>query len=63
MRLLSATKDSCISFFVSFQALIKIGKTLAKNNVAADVVSMGEIDDNSEKLEAFIGAVNKSNNR
>lgn len=44
------------------KALIKIGKTLAKNNVAADVVSMGEIDDNSEKLEAFIGAVNKSNN-
>jgi len=44
------------------KALIKIGKQLAKNNVAADVVSMGEVDDNSAKLEAFIGAVNKSNN-
>ena len=45
------------------QALVKVGKQLKKTNVAADVVLMGEIDDNTAKLEAFIGAVNKSNNR
>ncbi|CAN0426993.1 unnamed protein product, partial [Ectocarpus sp. 12 AP-2014] len=38
------------------KTLVKVGKMLKKNNVAADVVSMGETDENQEKLEEFIGA-------
>lgn len=42
--------------------LKKIGKQLKKNNVAIDVVSMGEIDDNHEKLLEFINATNSNDN-
>ena len=38
--------------------LEKVGKQLRKNNVAVDVISMGEVEINSEKLTAFINAVN-----
>mmetsp|Transcript_37991 Transcript_37991/g.45834 ORF Transcript_37991/g.45834 Transcript_37991/m.45834 type:complete len:410 (+) Transcript_37991:99-1328(+) len=44
-------------------ALIKIGKKLKKNNVAVDIVSFGDQDEGKqEKLEAFHGAVNSSDN-
>jgi 26S proteasome regulatory subunit N10 len=42
--------------------LISVGKKLRKCNVAVDVVSFGDVDENAEKLEAFMGAVNKNNN-
>eukprot|EP00904_Undaria_pinnatifida_P006324 jgi/Undpi1/2821/HiC_scaffold_14.g06198.m1 len=44
------------------KAMVTVGKMLKKNNVAADVVSMGETDDNQEKLEEFIGAANSGDN-
>ena len=40
----------------------KVGKQLKKNNVAVNVVSMGELDDNNEKLTEFINAVNSNDN-
>ena len=43
-------------------ALQKVGKQLKKNNVAVNVVSMGEFDDNNEKLTEFINAVNSNDN-
>eukprot|EP00961_Rhodomonas_salina_P074446 999831-Rhodomonas_salina.2 len=42
--------------------LVKLGKKLKKNNVAVDVVNFGETAENQAKLEAFIGAVNSSDN-
>ncbi|CAM9250185.1 unnamed protein product [Chrysoparadoxa australica] len=42
--------------------LVKVGKLLKKNNVAADVISMGEIEDNAEKLQAFVDAANSADN-
>ena len=46
----------------SLDKLTKIGKQLKKNNVAVDVINMGEIDVNQEKLTAFVEAVNSSDN-
>jgi 26S proteasome regulatory subunit N10 len=31
-----------------------VGKKLRKSNVAVDVVSFGDIDENAEKLDAFM---------
>ena len=42
--------------------LTTVGKKLRKCNVAVDIVSFGDIDENAEKLEAFMSAVNKNNN-
>lgn len=42
--------------------LVAVGKKLRKCNVAVDVVSFGDVEENAEKLEAFIGSVNKNNN-
>ena len=42
--------------------LTGVGKKLRKCNVAVDIVSFGNIEENAEKLEVFIGAVNKNNN-
>jgi hypothetical protein len=36
---------------------------ILKNEIAVDVVSIGEIDDNQEKLEEFVKTVDKNNNR
>eukprot|EP00235_Prasinoderma_singulare_P004020 CAMPEP_0119175534 /NCGR_PEP_ID=MMETSP1315-20130426/42421_1 /TAXON_ID=676789 /ORGANISM="Prasinoderma singularis, Strain RCC927" /LENGTH=388 /DNA_ID=CAMNT_0007169601 /DNA_START=9 /DNA_END=1175 /DNA_ORIENTATION=+ len=47
---------------VETKALVKIGKKLKKNNVACDVIAFGETEENSEKLEAFITAVNSNDN-
>ncbi|GLI71681.1 hypothetical protein VaNZ11_016963, partial [Volvox africanus] len=44
------------------EKLVKIAKKLKKNNVAVDVVSFGAEDENQEKLEAFLEAVNSSGN-
>lgn len=44
------------------EALKKIGKVLKKNEVGVDIISMGEIEDNEEKLAAFIETVNKNDN-
>ncbi|TDH68566.1 hypothetical protein CCR75_005661 [Bremia lactucae] len=42
--------------------LTKIGKLLKKNNIALDVVSMGDLDANSAKLQAFVDAASSNNN-
>ncbi|KAK1947677.1 26S proteasome non-ATPase regulatory subunit 4 [Phytophthora citrophthora] len=42
--------------------LTKIGKLLKKNNIAVDVVSMGELDANATKLQAFVDAASSNNN-
>ena len=42
--------------------LEKIGKDLRKNQVAVDVISIGELEDNQERLKKFIEAVNKDDN-
>lgn len=43
--------------------LVKLGKKLKKNNIAVDIVNFGEEAENVEKLEAFIKAVNTSDER
>ncbi|EGZ29421.1 hypothetical protein PHYSODRAFT_472939 [Phytophthora sojae] len=42
--------------------LTKIGKLLKKNNIAVDVVSMGELDANAAKLQAFVDAASSNSN-
>ena len=41
---------------------MRIAKKLKKNNVAVDIVSFGSDDVNSEKLDAFLVAVNSGDN-
>lgn len=43
--------------------LIALGKKLKKNNVALDVVSFGEEQQNADKLEALLESVNSGDNR
>jgi len=43
-------------------SLVRLAKRLKKNNVAVDVVNFGEEAENTEKLEAFISAVNSNEN-
>jgi 26S proteasome regulatory subunit N10 len=43
---------------VQSKALIKAGKTLKKNNVAIDVVSLGELEENEAKLKELVDAAN-----
>jgi len=42
--------------------LVRLGKRLKKNNIAVDIVNFGEEAENTEKLEAFISAVNSNDN-
>jgi 26S proteasome regulatory subunit N10 len=42
----------------SAEELVKLAKKLKKNNIAVDIVNFGEEAQNTEKLEAFINAVN-----
>jgi len=42
--------------------LVKLAKSLKKNNIAVDVVAMGEFETNEPKLKAFMEAVDKNNN-
>lgn len=43
------------------ESLVKLGKKLKKNNVAVDIINVGE-DSSVEKLDALIEAVNSNNN-
>lgn len=43
-------------------SLERMGRRLKKNNVAVDIVNFGEDAENSQKLEAFINAVNSTDN-
>ena len=42
--------------------VVKCGKLLKKNNIAADVVILGEHEGNAEKLRAFVDAANSNDN-
>lgn len=42
--------------------LVRLAKRLKKNNVAVDIVNFGEEAENTEKLDAFISAVNSNDN-
>ncbi|KAJ3312735.1 hypothetical protein HDV04_002699 [Boothiomyces sp. JEL0838] len=44
------------------KTLVKLGKKLKKNNVAVDVVNFGQEKENTDKLAAFIEAVNSNDN-
>ena len=45
------------------KTLVKLAKKMKKNNVAVDFVNFGEVDtDNTAKLQAFIDAINNSDN-
>ncbi|GAB9464037.1 hypothetical protein Gpo141_00001478 [Globisporangium polare] len=44
------------------KTLVKIGKLLKKNNIAVDVISMGEVDANAAKLQVFVDAANSNSN-
>eukprot|EP01116_Phalansterium_solitarium_P017369 TRINITY_DN425_c0_g6_i1.p1 TRINITY_DN425_c0_g6~~TRINITY_DN425_c0_g6_i1.p1 ORF type:complete len:392 (-),score=145.24 TRINITY_DN425_c0_g6_i1:190-1365(-) len=46
----------------SLDDLVKLAKRLKKNNVAVDIVNFGEEAHNTEKLEAFVSAVNNRDN-
>ncbi len=46
---------------VESRALVKAGKTLKKNNVAIDVVALGELEENEEKLKGLVDAANGNN--
>jgi len=43
-------------------SLERMGRRLKKNNVAVDIVNFGEEAENSQKLEAFVNAVNSTDN-
>jgi hypothetical protein len=45
------------------KTLVKLGKKLKKNNVAVDIINFGQEQENEAKLQAFIDAVNSSDNR
>jgi 26S proteasome regulatory subunit N10 len=45
------------------QELVRLGARMKKNQVAVDIVNFGEEATNKQKLEAFINAVNSSDNR
>ncbi len=44
------------------EALQKLGKQLKKNNVALDIISIGETDENTDKLQELVNATNSSDN-
>ncbi|KAG0372187.1 hypothetical protein BGX24_000592 [Mortierella sp. AD032] len=44
------------------KTLVKLAKKLKKNNIAVDVINFGEETENTTKLEAFVAAVNNSDN-
>lgn len=45
------------------KTLVKLAKKMKKNNVAVDFVNFGEVEsDNTAKLQAFIDAINSSDN-
>jgi len=42
------------------EELVRLGKRLKKNNIAIDIVNFGEEEENTEKLEAFISAIDNN---
>jgi len=46
---------------IETRLLVKAGKGLKKNNVAIDVVAMGELEENEDKLKQMVDAANGSN--
>ena len=46
----------------SIEDLVQLGKKLKKYNIAVDIISFGEVDDNRDHLKGFLDAVNNSNN-
>jgi 26S proteasome regulatory subunit N10 len=42
--------------------LVKMGKLLKKNNIAVDIVSLGDIEENIPKLQALVDAANTNSN-
>ena len=46
----------------SVEDLVQLGKKLKKYNIAVDIISFGEVDDNRDHLKGFLDAVNNSNN-
>lgn len=46
----------------STEALVRLGKLLKKNSVAVDVINIGLEGENTAKIDAFIEAVNSSDN-
>jgi 26S proteasome regulatory subunit N10 len=44
------------------KALVKVGKLLKKNNIAVDVIQLGDRDGNADKLRAFVDAANANEN-
>ena len=46
---------------VDKKALVKAGKMLKKNNVAIDVVALGELEENESKLKELVDAANGNN--
>lgn len=44
------------------EALQKLGKQLKKNNIAIDIISVGEVDQNNEKLQELVNATNTNDN-
>lgn len=53
----------CSPIFCTTEELIKVAKSLKKNNIAVDVITMGESEENHERLEQFISTVNNNDNR
>jgi 26S proteasome regulatory subunit N10 len=47
----------------TIEALAKVGKQLKKNNVAIDVISIGEPTENVSKLQELTNAANTNDNR
>jgi len=46
---------------IETRVLVKAGRGLKKNNVAIDVVAMGELEENEDKLKQMVDAANGSN--
>jgi len=53
---------SPLSSNVDSKALSKAGRMLKKNNVAIDIIAMGELDDNQDKLKELVDAANGNAN-
>lgn len=43
-------------------SLQKIGKLLKKNNVAVDIIALGDVANNNDKLTEFVNAANSNDN-
>jgi len=46
----------------SVESLLRLGKQLKKNNVAVDIISVGEVAENEQKLQELVNATNTNDN-